>query len=708
MAVGGRQTGSTAQPIRASDRPEEDGRRFLRFLAPAAIVSLLVGLTVAIFWRQLFSGWTFPYDFLGPYSSTPGFVAATIGRLNPVSFMPFVASGFPVAVDPQSGLYFPVWWVLGFLRVPVTVGVVTGVQVAHVLFGALGVLALARARRLPWQWAALAAVGYLFFGGFYGQAEHADYVRGFAYAPWLLWTLTPPAHNRRWSRLAALPLVAWLVVAGGYPGQTASFALVGIAYLVVELRLRREWPWRTMLIPLVLAAVACAGITLALTLPYIEASSRGELIRLLQPTVSVRATWAIHPLDALGLYLNNFAWDKDGTIAAWAVGIPALIGVACVRRRELGRQASLAIAGGLALVLGMSPAVRPIGELMTLVRPLFPTRFPAADYKAFVAIALLVLGAEGWRRVAARRGARPWSALALGLAIVVGAIFAPSAHANPTDALALVIGGAAVCVLLALLRPRSAVLVGLLLVAIVIDGAREIDGYVSRGIRAWGVPASHFPWLEQRDTYVSRLPYLLAHPPAARPARTAPFKSLEIHPTGTEPDAAGWVGDGYHLTDYGSTIENVRFQAEHNLGWTELLLAPWSAYTWSCATVGCASGDVSLPPPDSWIANPSVRTISYGPQRIVYAVNLPEPVLLVENELAIRGWHANRAGISVVNAGIPLRAWRLPAGRYEFTASYTQPGQTGQLLAVLVALSAWMGCVVLLRMSARRGAATGG
>ena len=178
-----------------------------------------------------------------------------------------------------------------------------------------------------------------------------------------------PPRTTAVGRASRRSAVAWLVVAGGYPGQTASFALVGLAYVVVELRSRRGWPWRTMLVPLVLAAVACAGVTLALTLPYIEASSREELIRLFQPTVSVRATWAIHPLDALGLYLNNFAWDKDGTIAAWAVAIPALIGVACVRRRELGRQASLAIVGGVALVLGMRPAVRPIGKLMAVVRP---------------------------------------------------------------------------------------------------------------------------------------------------------------------------------------------------------------------------------------------------------------------------------------------------------------------------------------------------
>ena len=58
---------------------------------------------------------------------------------------------------------------------PATLRVLTAVQIAHILFGSVGVLALgprsaARSGRGP----LLRGSGlYLFFGGFYGQAEHA-------------------------------------------------------------------------------------------------------------------------------------------------------------------------------------------------------------------------------------------------------------------------------------------------------------------------------------------------------------------------------------------------------------------------------------------------------------------------------------------------------------------------------------------------------
>lgn len=205
--------------------------------APLFALGVLAALTVWIFARQLFDHWSFPWDFLGTYTTTPAFVAATVGRAHPLSWSPFVASGFPVDVDPQAGFYFPGWWALGALGVSATLRVLTAIQVLHVLLGSVGVLALARVRRLEWPWATLAAVAYLFFGGFYGQAEHADIVRGFAYLPWLLWAITPPRGGGRWAPLALVPPLTWLLATGAYPGEVISFGIASFVYVAVALRI---------------------------------------------------------------------------------------------------------------------------------------------------------------------------------------------------------------------------------------------------------------------------------------------------------------------------------------------------------------------------------------------------------------------------------------------------------------------------------------
>ena len=96
-----------------------------------------------------------------------------------------------------------------------------------------------------------------------------------------------------------------------------------------------------------------------------------------------------------------------------------------------------------------------------------------------------------------------------------------------------------------------------------------------------------------------------------------------------------------------------------------------------------------------------MTTTSYGINGIVYDVSVSQPTLMVENELAVKGWHSNNPRAQIVDAGIPLRAWRLAPGRYQFTATYHQAGRSIQELAVLAALIAWIGCAIALRRTAR-------
>jgi hypothetical protein len=675
---------AASNPIRASKRISRPGP------APLLAIVLLGVLTVWVFERQLFDHWSFPWDFLGTYTTTPAFVAATIGRGHVLSWSPFVASGFPVDVDAQSGMYFPGWWVLGALHVPLTLRVLTVVQVFHVLFGAVGVLILGRARKLAWIWATVAAVAYLFFGGFYGQAEHADIFRGFAYLPWLLWALTPPDGYGRWSRLAAVPPLAWLIASGAYPGELVSFGITGLVYVIVALKVSGPGAWRRHRASLAMVTIASGAVCVAVLLPYLRAEQAGELYRTVEPTAALRSMFAISPLDAFGLYLNNFAWTYEGTITTWAIGIPILIGLACARRQTLSRQAPLVACGAVALVLGMAPKIGFVGRAMTSVRPLFPSRFPAADYKAVVAVALIVISADAWSRISAR-GRRHWiAAPLLACVLIAGALLVPRTHAQPTRELWLVLVVIVISTTLALIRPSPRVLACVLIALVVIDGAREIEDYRLGGVVSpWQEPPSALAFDRHRDGYVRELPKLLAQAPASRPARTPAASTAE-------PNASGWVADSYHETDYDPTLERVLWEAENSPAWSKLLLAPWHAYTFSCATVDCRSGAVHLSAPTTWRPSAEVHTLSYGAEDIVYSVNLPQPALMVENELAIRGWHANTSQISVVDAGIPLRAWRLPAGHYSFTASFQEPDRGIQELAVVAALLAWLASAALL------------
>jgi hypothetical protein len=658
---------------------------------PLLAIGLLVVLVAWIFRLQLFDRWSFPWDFLGTYTTTPAFVAATIGRGHPLLWSPFVASGFPVAADPQAGMYFPGWWLLGALHVPLTLRVLTTVQVAHVLIGAVGVLLLARARRLTWMWATVAAVGFVFFGGFYGQAEHADIFRGFAYLPWLLWALTPPDTSGRWARLAAVVPVVWLIASAAYPGQIISFAISSLVYVVVALRASGEGAWRRYRMALTLTVVASGAVCMVVLLPYIRAEQAGELYRTVEPTAGLRAMFSISPIDVFGLYLNNFAWTHEGTITTWVVGVPILIGLACARRKTFTRQAPLLACGLVALVLGMSPKVGFIGQAMTSVRPLFPSRFPASDYKAIVALALIVISVDAWSQVAARSRGRAWIiVLPVACLLAGGALLVPRTYAEPTRDIWLVMGMIVASGALVLVRPSARILAGVLVLMLTIDGVREINDYRLGGTNSpWQVPPSALAFYRHRDGYVRKLPELLKQAPVSRPARVPAAATAE-------PNASGWVADAYHETDYDPTLERVLWNAEHDPAWSALLLAPWQAYTFPCSAVGCSDRAVRLPAPTKWHTNSNIRTLSYGADAIVYSVKVSHPVLMVENELAIPGWQANTTRVRPIQAGAPLRAWRLSPGTYDFTATFQEPNHWLQEWIALVALCAWLGCVAVL------------
>ena len=656
---------------------ELSGAHFLnrlrrRGLAPILSVGLLTILVLWVFHLQLFDGWSFPWDFLG--TTEPAFIAATIGRGHPLFWSPFVASGFPVAVDPQAGLYFPGWWALGILRIPGTLQVLTTVQVLHVLFGAVGMLALARARRLEWPWATLAGVAYGFFGGFYGQAEHTGFFRGFGYLPWLLWALTPPTADKRWLRLAVVPLIAWLIITGAYPGEIASFGITGLVYLATSLRSdhwRKFYQYRGALL---LAGLACAAIAIAVLFPYLRAEHAGELHRIIEPTAAERSSFSIAPLDFFGLYLNNFAWTYEGTITAWAVGLPILVGLALMTSQTFKRHIPLVACGAVALFLAMAPKINFIGEIMVHdLRSLFPSRFPAADYKAVIAVMFIILSADAWSTLAAHRRERAWlRVICISCILIVGALLVPATYAQPTRELWLLVIVVLVSAALALKRPPTRVLAGLLIALVIVDGIREINDYLLAGTNSpWKVPPSALVFYKRRDAYVRRLPQRLDEAVKSRPARVPAAATAEEN-------ASGWVADAYHETDYDPTIERVLWEAEHNPAWSKLLLEPWHAYVFSCRSVGCENGKIHLPSPTKWRPSPAVQTLSYGDERITYTVNISQPVLMVENELANGGWKANTAEVQSVRAGIPLRAWRLAPGHYTFVAFFQNPTKTSK------------------------------
>ena len=250
---------------------------------------------------------------------------------------------------------------------------------------------------------------------------------------------------------------------------------------------------------------------------------------------------------------------------AWGVGVLAIVGVACVGTAALRRQLPLLATGIAAGALAALPAWMPAGELMARVPVLFPSRFPAGDYKVFVALALVVLAAEGWRDLAGTREQLPWLRLiAISVALAAGAYLAPGTHADPAVAPWLVAAIVLAAVGLAAANLRPGVVATALVLLLVADGARMALGYGNRnGQSPWLSAPEQSAAARARDPYVRRLDRTLDHPPTRRPERQPPEAPVATHSYGTPQDATSYVGDGFRLGDYGGTVTRARWIALH-------------------------------------------------------------------------------------------------------------------------------------------------
>jgi hypothetical protein len=684
-------------------------------------LSLLVavaGPIVVLSRHHLLGHTTFPWDFIGKESTSPAFVAALFEARMWSDWVPFQDGGSSLAADPLGGLYFPLWWVLGLAGVAVTLKVATVVQVAAVLAAGFGATALARSHSLPWRWSAYCGLAYGLFGAFYGGASHATIVRGLALLPWMLWALSVTDPRYRPRRTLVLPLLAWLLVAGAYPGHYASFAVTGGLYLVVGLVMMDPSSRRRLLGPLVACCVAGAAIVAVVLLPYAVATSAGDLFRPFPPEEFHFRLGSLDLIGVMGLYLNNFAWGT-ATIHAWSIGLPVLVGLAGLRLVDIveRRLRPLWILGAASLLLITVGNIRPVAQAMAALSWLFPSRMHFADYKGQVAIVLILVSAIGWRRLLTTRDrVLVPTAVMTGFLVVAGIVVARQEHSaalfdvRATSHIGLLVVVGVGCVAVVALR-RNARL-GILVAVMLVVGLLGLDGY--RRVRDLTIDENTDPFAfelataerVERDAAAQRLVEQLEHPPAARPARTPTVQDRETRPHGFPQDAYGFLGLGYRAGNFGGTITSARWEIWGDPLLYETLLAPWGAVALPCN--GCdeeaarrlveSAAPFAVPRFDA--AGP-VRMTRYAVDDIAYDVATDTDLVIVENEIAAEGWSSGDERFHDIETSLPFRVSMVEAGSYDVALRYRDPARGLQVLAGAVAVIGWIAGAALVVRSER-------
>jgi hypothetical protein len=686
-------------------------RRPPRLQLPAVAVhaAALVGLSVLIFAGVIFSADSFPADFSGAYYTLPAYWIASLTAGEWPSWIPYVGMGMPLGAIPQSGILYPPFWIFPALHLPYTLKAASILQVLHVSAGAIGGYVLARRLFASPGVALVAATAYLVYGGFYVNAEHADIVRGFALLPWLCWALVLPPDRLRMVRAGpcvwlsalavpnlTLPAFTLLLVTGAYPGQVEALAAIVPILVAVQL-IRNARDGQLFLGALLDAAVVVLllglGFLLASAFLFPLAAAWDELTRTSGGVLPPSSLIYLHPRDLYGLVLSsNFVRPDLHRDIGMQLPLALFPFALFIRRRTAWLLLPFYAIAAFALVMSLDVLTQVSRAVIGVVPLLGYSRFPAGDYRTFFALAVLLTLAGGLRDALAtrRRGPRVAARYLLGLGglgLVLATAFVPVSDV-PTKALAgaqtvltwqivpaIVLGFGLLLAGRHIVRPYLPIAAaGLCVLSAWPVLADMRDDWQVHDAERWLLDDADMKLWDAGAWQVDRV--FQQQPLVARPVRNA----IRKYPT--EVSWNGYLkGEFLMRGDSGGAVLPARRVVERQpelmafMREASRLIALPCMGSGACANgpdvhIPVASGMVSTLPGFAW------QPVTHSRSSIQYHVVLPEPGVVIENELFSRGWRATidgPASVQPVRVNDALRGWVLPAGEYELDLVFEQP-----------------------------------
>jgi uncharacterized membrane protein YfhO len=369
----------------------------------------------------------------------------------------------------------------------------------------------------------------------------------------------------------------------------------------------------------------------------------------------------------------------DLSMRSFFITIPVLFGVFLLRRQSLRQHCSLLFVSLAAVAMIASSTI--FEGVARLVPMLGVSRFPIADYRALVALPVLLLGAHALGELFERRISSRSIIASIALFILFVVIGGHRLHWFAFNWRFVFVIAAVIALALAALVRRipSRLLVTCVIPLMLFDGNRMHFA----DTQMWRQPLEHKPY----KRYAKELIAAIRTKNVERPARiTATFQGQAQRGF---PVLDGYLRGVYNNDDYSAS--------EHLRAVVALRASPeLSAYLMRASEPKVVAADT----PDAMAALSaptigSATTHHYAAEKIRYLVSTPVDGVLIENEPSFPGWHAyldcaHANELSALPAYWPLRAWRLPQGEHKVCLRYSTPGFGAALAITLACLALWI------------------
>ena len=683
-------------------------------------LTVLFVLNLVIFWDHYFNEIGFPIDFSKRYFATPAFFTTLISQGVFPQWNPFQSMGYPLFMNPQSGVFYPFFWIYPILEIPYTLQSAVILQTLHVFAGTVGMFFFLNYMFKSSRYAILGALAFQFFGGFYSLAPYPDMIRAFAIAPWLFYVFTLNVEKPTLSRRALfIPIVVFVLATGAYPGHFISSIFMMIFFILFQtlngfIRLGKR---KSILILVTLFSLMILGLGLS-TIHLGSIIQFGDELTRFDEDERARENFPLKQEHFFHLFLPQINPNNLGYQMGLYIGIPILIFASFTPLSVLKKYWIFFVMIIFAVLMASGNNSFFYQIMTSLFSILGLSRFPSSEYSIFFIIPIMIFAIIGLKAIIEKKYTLKSFIFRTAFIIAwfsygIFSLYSTSSivmrrgidFLNQQVFFDIILVAITIFALVffslsskfynfSFLKKSNGLPLTVLIFfvgIILVGGIVTISDNPRWKLAPLDAVYAEFDFqLEKNDKLTTY--GILDNLPDQRPNREITKKTEGIQ----------WKGilDGsYMMRNKGDVILKSRAIAITE-PYRPFMLSDWNPLLLDSAY---EKSQTQIFLPESTFENlkdipeqTSVVQTHYGINDINYQVSLDEPKLMVENELYFPGWTATliypdkEVQLEAVKVNDALRAWFLPAGDYEMKATFQFPNFITYQIISLSAFALWI------------------
>ena len=367
----------------------------INFLKKYPFVLLLLIALVGYYQVAFFQN-TLKWDVTDQYYPWRMFVVQCLRNGILPFWNPYEQFGYPMHADPQSGVWYPVVWLMSLFG-PYTLYSVQIEFMLHIIGGGIGMLFLLQRFHINPFIAFINSIAYMFCGLFVGNAQHLTFTIAACWLPFVILAFKNMAEHNHWRFALHFALFGYLLVSGGYPAFAIIlfYILLTVSvFLFIRNRQSKHWMKRFLLhsiLAVVLLLLCSSGIL------YSVFQSSDYLARAEGLSFKVASFGPFSPQSLISLMFplasarDSEFFGTDISMSSVFIGMLPLAGFLLFIIRPKSRSAWLILAATIIMLLAAFGSYTPVfGWLYNTFPMLDLFRFPSV-YRLFFIIGIMLL-----------------------------------------------------------------------------------------------------------------------------------------------------------------------------------------------------------------------------------------------------------------------------------------------------------------------------